>query len=127
LFGDVTSGNFQLYFLQWTGGALADPDILRRLFHSSQTPPAGFNRGHFSNAEIDALLERAATATDPADRYERVAAAQRAIARELPYISLWHKTNFAIARRSLAGIRLSPVADFLFLQHVVRTDAASGN
>ena len=28
---------------------LADPDILRRVFHSQQVPPAGFNRGHFSD------------------------------------------------------------------------------
>src|SRR5438093_8584654 len=49
LYADVLSGNFQLYSLQWTGGSLADPDILRRVFHSSQIPPVGFNRGHFSN------------------------------------------------------------------------------
>ena len=51
LYADVLAGNFQLYFLQWAGGALADPDILRRVFHSTQVPPAGFNRGHFSNPQ----------------------------------------------------------------------------
>ena len=44
LYADVLKGNFQLFTLQWVGGAVADPDILRRVFHSSQVPPAGFNR-----------------------------------------------------------------------------------
>jgi peptide/nickel transport system substrate-binding protein len=124
LFADIIGGNFQLFTLQWPGGALADPDILRRVFHSSQTPPAGFNRGHFHNPEVDRLLDEAATATDPAVRRQLVADVQRMIAREVPYISLWHKTNFVIAQRSLTGIHLSPTADFYFLRDVARTTSA---
>jgi peptide/nickel transport system substrate-binding protein len=125
LFADVIAGNFQLYFLQWVGGSLADPDILRRAFHSSQIPPVGFNRGHFRNAEVDALLDQAATSLDPAGRQAAFAGVQRVLAREVPYISLWHKTNFAIARRSLTGLHLSPIADFHFLQHVARTSTSA--
>jgi peptide/nickel transport system substrate-binding protein len=125
LFADVVAGNFQLYFLQWAGGALADPDILRRAFHSSQAPPIGFNRGRFSNAEVDALLDDAATSLDPIRRQTAFAQVQRVLAREVPYISLWHKTNFAIAQRNLVGLRLSPIADFHFLQHVARTGTAA--
>jgi peptide/nickel transport system substrate-binding protein len=124
LFADVVGGNFQLYFLQWAGGALADPDILRRAFHSGQTPPAGFNRGRFRNAEVDRLLDAAATSLDPVRRRQLYGEVQHVIARELPYISLWHKTNFAISQRSLTGIRLSPIADFHFLRHVARTPAS---
>src|SRR6185295_9463582 len=68
LYADVLSGNFQLFTLQWTAGALADPDILRRVFHSAQAPPAGFNRGHFSDPAVDALLDEASLSTDPARR-----------------------------------------------------------
>jgi peptide/nickel transport system substrate-binding protein len=120
LFSDVVNGNFQLFTLQWAGGALADPDILRRVFHSSQVPPAGLNRGFFRNADVDALLDRAAVATDPAARLALFGRVQDILAREVPYISLWHKTNFVIAQRTLAGIRLTPTADFHFLQHVSR-------
>lgn len=125
LFADVIAGNFQLYFLQWAGGALADPDILRRAFHSSQAPPIGFNRGRFSNAEVDALLDEAATSLDPIRRQAAFAQVQRVLSREVPCISLWHKTNFAIAQRDLVGLRLSPIADFHFLQHVARTSTAA--
>ena len=55
LYADILKGNFQMYTLQWAGGAAADPDILRRVFHSQQVPPAGFNRGHLqrSRTSID--------------------------------------------------------------------------
>ena len=114
LFADVIAGNFQLYFLQWAGGALADPDILRRAFHSSQAPPMGFNRGRFSNAEVDALLDEAATSLDPIRRQAAFAQVQRVLAREVPYISLWHKTNFAIAQRTSSAFvsRQSPISIF---------------
>jgi peptide/nickel transport system substrate-binding protein len=125
LFADVIAGNFQLYFLQWAGGALADPDILRRAFHSSQTPPIGFNRGRLRSTEVDALLDEAATSLDPVRRQAALGQVQQVLAREVPYISLWHKTNFVIAQRSLAGLHLSPIADFHFLQHVARAGTAN--
>jgi peptide/nickel transport system substrate-binding protein len=127
LFADVVSGNFQLYTLQWTGGAMADPDIFRRVFHSSQAPPSGFNRGFYRNAEVDSLLDEAATSLDAARRRELFGEVQRIVARDVPYVSLWHKTNFAIAQRSLTGIHLSPTADFHFLRHVARTGPTTAN
>ncbi len=70
LFADVLKGTFQMYVLQWTAGSLADPDILRRVFHSAQAPPEGFNRGHFSDLRVDALLDEGASSTDEAHRLE---------------------------------------------------------
>jgi peptide/nickel transport system substrate-binding protein len=120
LFSDVLNGNFQLYTLQWTAGSLADPDILRRVFHSQQTPPAGFNRGRYDNPRVDALLDEASTATDDRQRLERYREVQRLIADDLPYISLWNKTNFVVAHPSLTGIRVSTLGDLLFLKDVAR-------
>ncbi len=125
LFADVFSGNFQLYTLQWAGGALADPDILRRIFHSTQTPPAGFNRGHFADAEVDRLLDEASAAADEGRRLTLFADVQRRVVAQAVYISLWHKTNFVVSRRDLTGIRLSPTADYLFLKNVARLPPAS--
>ena len=122
LYADVLTGNFQLYTLQWTGGSLADPDILRRVFHSRQTPPVGFNRGYFSNARVDELIDVASAETDTARRVALYGEAQAIIAEEAPYICLWHRDNAAVARRSLQGIHLNPVADFLFLKDVSRAE-----
>ncbi|HEY3043080.1 MAG TPA: ABC transporter substrate-binding protein [Vicinamibacterales bacterium] len=120
LFSDVLKGNFQIYSLQWTAGSLADPDILRRVFHSKQVPPEGFNRGHFSDPRVDALLDEAASSTDEAHRLELFQEVQRLLAVELPYISLWNKTNFIVAQQSLAGVHVSTLADLTFLKDVSR-------
>jgi peptide/nickel transport system substrate-binding protein len=122
LYADVLKGNFQLYTLQWTGGFAADPDILRRAFHSQQTPPSGFNRGYFNNPHVDALIDRATVSTDRNERQRLFSEVQRILAKEVPYISLWNKTNYAVAQRTLTGITLRPAADFLFLKDVARTD-----
>ena len=121
LYADVLKGNFQLFTLQWVGGALADPDILRRVFHSTQAPPAGFNRGFFNDPLVDQALDAAALATDEGERRALYANVQRLVADAVPYISLWCKTNVAVAQRSLTGIRLLPTADFSFLKDVART------
>jgi peptide/nickel transport system substrate-binding protein len=125
LYADVVSGNFQLFFLQWTAGSLADPDILRRTFHSSQVPPVGFNRGGFSDPRVDALLDEASATEDDARRLALYQEVQRLVRVQEPYIGLWHKTNFAIAQKTLTGVRLNPQADLLFLKDVQRLPAAS--
>jgi len=127
LYADVQAGNFQLFFLQWTGGSLADPDILRRVFHSNQVPPAGFNRGHYSNPGIDRLLDEASASTDDFRRLALFQQVQRIVARDLPYISLWYKTNFAVAQRTLTGLHIPPLADLDFLRDVARVPASAGN
>ena len=118
LYADVLKGNFQLFTLQWVG--VSDPDMLRRVFHTKQMPPSGFNRGFFSNPAVDALIDEATVSNDDTRRRALFADAQRLIGSEVPYLSLWYKTNVAIARRDLTGVRLSPAADFLFLRGVTR-------
>lgn len=125
LYADVLAGNFQMYTLQWTAGSLADPDILRRVFHSKQMPPAGFNRGRYSNPEVDALLDEASDEQDPARRLALYSQVQRIVARDVPYVSLWYKTNVAVARRGLSGVHLTPLADYTFLKDVARVATAT--
>ena len=120
LYADVLKSNFQMYTLQWTGGAAADPDILRRVFHSQQTPPSGFNRGYFTDPQVDRLLDEATTSTVTRDRRRLFGEVQKILAEEVPYISLWYKTNFAVVQRTLTGVHLTPYADFFFLKDVAR-------
>jgi len=118
LMSDVIRGNVQLYTLQYVG--VTDPDMLRRAFHSSQTPPDGFNRGRYSNPEVDRLIEAATSSLDETERARLYQEAQRRIAADVPYVSLWAKTNVAVAQPALRGVTLSPIADFLFLKDVTR-------
>ena len=123
LSADVLRGNFQLYTLQFVG--VTDPDILRLVYHSQQVPPAGLNRVRYRNPDVDRLIEEASAAPDEADRRRFYAQAQQRIAADVPYISLWYKTNVAIFQPDIHGVSLSPIADFTFLKDVYRQ--ANGN
>jgi peptide/nickel transport system substrate-binding protein len=116
LYADVLAGNFQMFTLQWVG--VSDPDMLRRVFHSSQMPPNGFNRGFYRNETIDRLIDEATVATDEDTRRRLFVEIQQRVAEEAPYVSLWYKRNVAVAQANLQGIRLSPSADFTFLKDV---------
>ena len=118
LLDDVVHGNFQLYTLQFVG--VTDPDMLRRVFHSTQAPPAGLNRVRYSDPQVDHLIDEAAKAVDDPKRRELYVQAQRRIAEDVPYISLWYKTNAAVFQPDIHGVRLSPIADFTFLKDVYR-------
>jgi peptide/nickel transport system substrate-binding protein len=121
MFADVVKGNFQLVQMQWAGGAVVDPDIIRRVFHSQQTPEnGGFNRGRYNNPEVDRLLDLATMAIDEGERKQYYAEAQKLIAEDSPYISLWNKTNVAIGQPNLEGLRLNVTSNFESLRDVVK-------
>ena len=116
LFADVLKGNFQMTSLQWVG--VNDPDMLRRVFHSQQVPPSGFNRGYYSNPDVDRLIDLATRATDTVERRHYYSGAQKLIADDAPYISLWYKTNIAVTQPTIGGLRLNAMADFTALKDV---------
>ncbi len=115
-YADVLSGNVQMYTLQWVG--VTDPDMLRRLYHSQQVPPTGFNRIYYRNVDVDRLIDLAGTAGTDAERMQYYSQVQKAVAEDAPYISLWYKTNIAVARPNIDGVRLSPQASFATLKDV---------
>ena len=119
-YADVVQGNFQIFTLTWTGGALVDPDMLRRVFHSQQLPPSGFNRGHYSNPEVDRLIDLATTAVGDDERRHFYREAQKLIAEDAPYIPLWHRTNVIVAQRGVDGVHATPMGDFTWLKDVSR-------
>jgi peptide/nickel transport system substrate-binding protein len=118
LFADVVRGSFQMYTLQFVG--VTDPDMLRRVFHSGQAPPVGLNRVYYADAEVDRLIEAAAVAVDDQARRDYYTKAQRLIADDVPYVSLWYKTNVAVFQPDIEGVKLSPIAAFTFLKDVRR-------
>lgn len=118
---DVDKGNFQLFSLQWVGGALVDPDMLRRVFHSSQMPREGFNRGFYSNPLVDRLLDRASNEVDESVRRTFYGEAQKVIADDAPYIPIWNRTNVLITQPTLSNVHLVPTGDLSALRNVART------
>ncbi len=104
-FADVQAGRFDLFTLRWT--SVVDPELLHKIFHSSQLPP-GRNRGAYANAEVDAGLERATRELDPLRRRQELFKVQALLADDLPYVSLWYPDNVIVASKSLRQLRLHP-------------------
>ena len=117
-YADVLKGDFQIFSLQWVGGALADPDIIRRVFHSAQVPPAGFNRGYYKNPEVDRLIEEASAALSEDERRAKYSRAQQLIAEDAPYIPIWNRVNVILAQPGFSGLHLPLTGDFQSLKDV---------
>ena len=100
-YSDIRQGNFQLFSLTWTG--IIDPHIYNLVLPSASIPPEGANRGRFRNSEFDRLIEAGSLSADPVVRRPFYIDAQRILAHELPYISLYHKVNVGVMSSSLKG------------------------
>jgi peptide/nickel transport system substrate-binding protein len=117
-YSDITHGAFGVYGLRWIGGN-EDPDIFRYAFASSSFPPHGANRGSYSNAELDQLLEGAATESDQNKRHKAYLRAQEILADEMPSLPLWFLDSVVIYNRRLTGVHASASGNFYFLETAI--------
>jgi peptide/nickel transport system substrate-binding protein len=120
-FGDVKSRNFEMYSMQWP--SVVEPDLMAWIFHSKSIPSPenrsrGANRGAYSNAKVDELLEAGRVAHDREDRRQAYGDVQKILAHDLPYISLWHEDNIVVRRASVHGYEMLPNARF---RHLAKT------
>ena len=115
-FSDVKQGNFHLYSLAWVG--VMDPDIQYQIFHSASVPPNGDNRGRYSNAEIDRLLEQGRIAADESERKLIYSQVQKILAEDLPYVPLWWWKNVIVKQPSVKGFVPYPDGDLISLKNV---------
>ncbi len=112
-YSDIKEGNFHLYSLSWVG--VTDPDIYRLVYHSAMVPPAGNNRGRYSDQRMDKLTERGRLETS-LDRRRRIyKRAQKLAARQLPYIPLWWPDNVVLNGPRLTGFTPHPSGDLFSL------------
>ena len=114
-YSDVTQGAFQMYSLRWIGGN-EQPDIFGYAFQTANFSPKGANRGHYSNAKLDALLEDAATNEDTAKRRADYVEAQQILARDLPAFNLWYLDTIVVHNRRLIDVVPAPSGSYRFLR-----------
>ena len=110
-YGDIKSGNFEMFSLRWMG--VIDPDIYRLTLHSRSFPPDGANRGRYHNPEFDRLIDEGARALDPESRRPFYLEAQKILVEDLPYVSLYTKVNVAVHRAGLLGYENYLSGEFL--------------
>ena len=114
-YSDVTRGAFQMYSLRWIGGN-EQPDIFTYAFSTANFSPKGANRGHYSNARYDVLLDDAAQSEDTALRRSDYVEAQRILARDLPALNLWYRDTIVVNNRRLTRVFPSPSGSYAFLE-----------
>ncbi len=110
-FSDINRGNFQLCMLMWVGES--DPDILRNVFSSTGSR----NRGKYSDPQVDEWVQKAKTAPTEDLQRQYYSLVQKRVAEDCPYISLWYESTFAVMRKELQGMRLTPDSDWRVLQN----------
>ena len=97
------------------------PTSCSRVFHSQQVPPAGFNRGHFSDPEVDRLIDEAIARHDYESAARCYGEVQQRVAELAPYISLWHRDQHrAGAARDSQASTCRRRATSRFLRNVSR-------
>ena len=114
-YSDVTRGAFQLYSLRWIGGN-EQPDIFSYAFSTARFSPKGANRGHYSNIQLDKLLDDAAASSNTAKRRADYVEAQRILARDLPAFNLWYLDTVVVHNRRLTHVVPTPSGSYTFLE-----------
>lgn len=117
-YSDISHGSFGMYSLRWIGGN-EDPDIFHYAFASASVPPHGANRGDYSNADVDRLLQTAASESDQAKRRILYVQVQQILARDMPTLPLWFVDSVVIYNRRLSGVEASASGNFYFLETAV--------
>ncbi|MGQ0569437.1 MAG: glutathione ABC transporter substrate-binding protein [Armatimonadota bacterium] len=100
--------DIQMYMLGW-GTVTGDADYgLYALFHSSQFPPVGFNRGFYSNPQVDALLDRGRVTIDQGERDKIYAEAMRIIMDDAAWLFLHSESQVTGVRNAAQGVIIHP-------------------
>ncbi len=109
-YSDIKQGRFQLYSLSWVG--LNMPDVFRYVFHSSSIPPVGANRGAYSDAHVDKLIETAESLDNPEDQAKKYQELQQYLFQQIPYVPLWYEDNLLARRANINGYDMNADGDY---------------
>lgn len=98
-----TAGNFQAYIVGWSGRADPDGNLYGPYYTGGPR-----NASHYSNKEMDTLLNKARVVSDIAERKALYAKVYRLVERDLPYMYLWTTANVMGLNRKLQGFTMVP-------------------
>ena len=108
-----------MFSLIWTGGSLVNPDILRRVFHSDQTPRSA------SIVAITAIPRSTVCSIAPPSQLTKRNGRRRTgrhndSSPKTRHAPIWNRTNVIVAQSSLDGLHLNAIGDFQALKDVHR-------
>lgn len=106
--------------LGW-GTVTGDADYgLFALFHTSQQRPVGSNRGAYSNARVDELLDFARTNTNPDERLAAYEEAMTIIWEEAAWLFMHSETQLVAVADNVEGLVIHPTERVLALTASLR-------
>ncbi len=100
---DQTAGDYQASQVGWSGRVDPDGNI-----HQFMTTEGGINDSHFSDPEVDRLLNEARASTDPAVRKESYDAARDILLEESPIVYLYHEVWIWAYSDKIEGFQAYP-------------------
>ncbi len=109
-------GKFDLIIGQWVG--FTGPDMLKFVFHSTNTPPKGGNRTKYSNPDFDKMVDLATVETNKEKRTELYKKSHEIVMNDYAYINLWHPNVIWIGSSCISQIEVEPTGSFSGLRKV---------
>ncbi len=100
----VRKGAYQIYTSRWVG--IGDGSILNTTLRTGQHQ----NRAHYSNPEMDRLLDSANAEPLLEGRAPLIFRAQEKMMEDLPYFPLWYWSNALVLKKSITGIEASELS-----------------
>jgi len=104
----------RLYYAGWSASTGEADWGLRPLFATSSHPPVLNNVSYYSNAEVDAGIQKALAVTDRAQKTEIYKAVQETIWNDAPWAFLSTQSNVYVKAKALTGVYVQPDASFWF-------------
>lgn len=104
----VNQGEPEMFYLSWWADYPDPENFLFPLFHSSNHGPAG-NRTRYANPMVDSLIEQAAVVLHQKKRWQLYRMAEDEIVSDLPWVFLWHKTDYVIRQPWIENFKIYQV------------------
>jgi len=107
------AGEHQTILLGWTGDN-GDPDNFFSPLLSCAAARSGNNRSLWCDAEFDALITRARSASGQPERADLYRQAQAVFKREAPWLTIAHSVRYQPMRDNVRGLQIDPFGGIYF-------------
>lgn len=104
----LNRGEPNMFYLSWWADYPDPENFLFPLFHSSNFG-AGGNRTRYCNPAVDSMIEKGQHALDREERALFYKKAEKLIVADVPWVFLWHRTDFTIRQPWIKNYKIYPI------------------